>query len=87
VRVFDLAARQIVGKRLTWAEVIGKVGKTAVNEDSHFYRVGLKKRRFDPRFGFGLGRFGFMAARLRCSSTRSFDDCPVRTVISFVSNI
>jgi ISXO2-like transposase domain len=26
---FDLAVRQIVGKRLTWAEVTGKVGETA----------------------------------------------------------
>jgi len=25
---FDLAVRQIVGKRLTWAEVTGKVGET-----------------------------------------------------------
>ena len=28
---FDLAVRQIVGKRLTWAEVTGKVGETGVN--------------------------------------------------------
>ncbi|MEO8097227.1 MAG: IS1595 family transposase [Acidobacteriota bacterium] len=28
---FDLAVRQIVGKRLTWAEVTGKVGETAVS--------------------------------------------------------
>lgn len=28
---FDLAVRQIVGKRLTWAEVTGKVGETSVN--------------------------------------------------------
>jgi transposase-like protein len=27
---FDLAVRQIVGKRLTWAEVTGKVGETAL---------------------------------------------------------
>jgi hypothetical protein len=28
---FDFAVRQIVGKRLTWAEVTGKVGETSVN--------------------------------------------------------
>ncbi len=28
---FDLAVRQIVGKRLTWAEVTGKVGETSIN--------------------------------------------------------
>ena len=28
---FDLAVRQIVGKRLTWAEVTGKVGETSSN--------------------------------------------------------
>ena len=28
---FDLAVRQIVGKRLTWAEVTGKVGETEIN--------------------------------------------------------
>jgi len=28
---FDLAVRQIVGKRLTWAEVTGKVGETPAN--------------------------------------------------------
>jgi transposase-like protein len=57
---FDMAVSQVVGKRLTFAEVTGKVGETV----SQILEPEAREARL-RRFDFGPGRCGFFAAALR----------------------